>query len=74
VREARDHLPDNRFVLRTDVRSYYASIDHLMVLDQLAVHIKDRQVLNLLSQYLKRRAERGGTSGTSTRASPWAAR
>jgi RNA-directed DNA polymerase len=60
VREVRGHLPANRFVLRTDVRSYYASIDHLMVLDQLAVHIKDRRVLNLIGQYLKRTAERGG--------------
>ena len=31
-----------------------------MVLDQLAVHIKDRRVLNLIGQYLKRTAERGG--------------
>jgi len=60
VREVRDHLPDNRFVLRTDVKSYYASIDHLMLLDQLAVHIKDRRVLNLLGQYLRRTSERGG--------------
>jgi RNA-directed DNA polymerase len=61
VREVRDHLPDNRFVLRTDVNSYYASIDHLMLLDQLAVHIRDRRVLNLLGQYLKRTSERGGS-------------
>ena len=58
VREVRDHLPDNRFVLRTDVKSYYASIDHLMLLDQLAVHIKDRRVLNLLGQYLRRTSGR----------------
>jgi hypothetical protein len=37
----------NRFVLRTDVKSYYASIDHLLLLDQPAVHIRDRRVLNL---------------------------
>jgi RNA-directed DNA polymerase len=43
-------------VLSTDVKSYYASIDHLMLLDQLAVHIKDRRVLNLVSQYLRRSA------------------
>ena len=60
VREVRDHLPDNRFVLRTGVKSYYASIDHLMLLDQLAVHIKDRRVLNLIGQYLRRTSERGG--------------
>ena len=43
-------LPDNGFVMRTDVKSYYASIDHLMLLDQLAAHIKDKRVLNLLSR------------------------
>jgi RNA-directed DNA polymerase len=60
VRAVRDHVPENRFVLRTDVKSYYASIDHLMLLDQLAVHIKDRRVLNLIGQYLRRTSERGG--------------
>ena len=60
VREVCDHLSDNRFVLRTDVKSYYASIDHLKVLDELAVHLKDRRALNLVSQYLKRTSERGG--------------
>jgi hypothetical protein len=33
-----ENLPDNRFVLRTDVKSCHASIDHLMLPDQLAVH------------------------------------
>jgi RNA-directed DNA polymerase len=61
VRAARDHLADNCFVLRTDVKSYYASIDHLPLLDQLAVHIKDRRVLNLVGQYLRRTSERGGS-------------
>jgi hypothetical protein len=50
VREVRDHLVTNRFVLRTDVKSHYASIDHLLLLDELAVHIKDRRVLNLIGQ------------------------
>ena len=59
VREVRGKLIANRFVLRTDVKSYYASIDHLL-LDKLAVHIKDRRVLNLISQYLKRTSEWGG--------------
>jgi RNA-directed DNA polymerase len=61
VREVRDHVQDNRFVMRTDVESYYASIDHLRLLDQLAVHIKDRRVLNLMGQYLRRTSERGGS-------------
>jgi RNA-directed DNA polymerase len=61
VREVRGHLAANRFVLRTDVKSYYASIDHFLLLDQLAVHIRDRPVLNLLGQYLRRTSERGGS-------------
>jgi RNA-directed DNA polymerase len=61
VREVRDHLAVNRFVLRTDVRSYYASINHVLLLDQLAAHISDRRVLNLIGQYLRRTSERGGS-------------
>jgi hypothetical protein len=61
VREVRDHLKVNRFVLKTDVKSYYASIDHFLLLDQLAVHIKDKRVLSLMGQYLRRTSERGGS-------------
>ncbi len=60
VRKVLGHLADNRFVLRTDIKSYYASIDHFLLLDQLAEYIQDRRVLNLLGQYLRRCAERGG--------------
>jgi reverse transcriptase-like protein len=47
--------------LRTDVKSYYASIEHLLLLDQFGVHIKYRRVLNLIGQYLRRTSERGGS-------------
>jgi len=60
VRQVLANLAANRFVLRTDVKSYYASIDHFLLLDQLAVHITDRRVLNLMGQYLRRTSERGG--------------
>jgi RNA-directed DNA polymerase len=60
VREVLKALPQHRFVLKTDVRSYYASIDHQILMDRLAVHIADRQVLNLIGQSLQRCAERGG--------------
>jgi hypothetical protein len=60
VGEVLKALPQYRFVLKTDVRSYYASMDHQLVLDRLAVYIGDRAVLNLLGQYLRRYAERGG--------------
>ena len=61
VRRVMAHLPVNAFVLRTDVKSYYAAIDHHLLLDRLAVHVKDRRVLNLLGQYMRRTAERGGS-------------
>jgi hypothetical protein len=52
-------------VLRTEVQSYYASMDHLMLLDQLAVHIKDRRVLNLIGgQYLRRTSEQGSSANS----------
>jgi hypothetical protein len=69
VREVRDQLAANRLVLRTDVKSYYAFIDHLTLLDQLAVYIKDRRVLNLVGQYLRRTAERGGGTAGPARVS-----
>ncbi len=56
VRQVWAHLAENRFVLRTDVNSYYASIDHFLLLDQLAALIEDRRVLNLLGKYLRRTA------------------
>ncbi len=60
VRQVVRHLDTNRFVMRTDVKSYYASIDHHLLLDQLAAYIKDKAALNLIGQYLRRTAERGG--------------
>ena len=60
VRQVLQQLPQHRFVLKTDVRSYYASIDHQLLLDRLAVYIADREVLNLIGQYLRWCAERGG--------------
>jgi hypothetical protein len=60
VRRVMARLPHDPFVLKTDVQSYYASIDHQSLLDQLAIHIADRRIMNLIGQYLLRCAERGG--------------
>jgi RNA-directed DNA polymerase len=60
VRQVYDHLPANSFVFRTDVKSYYASIDHVALIDRLARHIKDNAILDLLVQYMRRTSERGG--------------
>ena len=53
-------LPQHRFVLKTDVKSYYASIGHVRLQEQLSKHIQDKGVLRLLWQYMHRCAERGG--------------
>jgi hypothetical protein len=53
-------LPAAQFVLKTDVARYYASIDHVKLLDRLAAVIPDRDILNLVSQMCGRVAERGG--------------
>ncbi len=68
VREVKAALSGNRFVMRTDVKSYYASIDGL------ACHIKDRDIVNLPGQYMRRTAGAAGGSGTMGRAFPWAVR
>jgi hypothetical protein len=47
VREVRGHRAANRFVLRTDVKSHYASINHVLPIDQLAAYIKDRPIPQL---------------------------
>ncbi len=60
VRRVMARLAGNRFVLKTDVKSYYASIDHHLLLDRLAARVRDKAVLNLIGQYLRRTAERAG--------------
>lgn len=42
IRQVSAHLPQNGFVLRTDVKSYYASIDHNMLMDRLAQYVSDK--------------------------------
>jgi RNA-directed DNA polymerase len=60
VTSIQDEIPNNTFVFRTDVKSYYESINHEILLDKLSVYIKDKMVMNLLSQYIKRCIESGG--------------
>ena len=60
VRSVYDKLPRYSFVLRTDIKGYYASIDHFLLMEQLAEHIKDKFILNLVWQYLHRMVEHGG--------------
>ena len=60
VRAVRDQLPNYAFVMRTDVKGYYEHIDHHRMLGMLAGHIKDRFILNLLCQAIRRSVTWGG--------------
>jgi RNA-directed DNA polymerase len=54
-------LPDYRYVMKTDVKDYYESIDHTILLRQLDKDITDPFIWRLLVQFVKRTVERGGT-------------
>ena len=57
-------------MIRTDVKSYYASIDHPCLIERLTRVIQARRVLNLIEQYLRRAAEQGGLFWESEREQP----
>jgi RNA-directed DNA polymerase len=54
-------LPDYRYVMKTDVKGYYESIDHTILLRQLDKDIADPFIWRLFVQFVKRTVERGGT-------------
>ncbi len=60
VRFVNAHLADNTFVFRTDVKSYYASIDHDILLGLLEQAVPDKRVLELIRQYVRRTIYDGG--------------
>jgi len=60
VRRLCQEIPGNAFVFRSDVKSYYASIDHEILFAQLKQHVADAHLLDLLWQYLRRTIYDGG--------------
>jgi hypothetical protein len=60
VREVTAHLDENTFVFRTDVKGYYASINHGILYHQVADYVDDEAVLDLVGQYLARFVSDGG--------------
>ncbi|RBO81906.1 reverse transcriptase/maturase family protein [Marinomonas aquiplantarum] len=54
VREVKTRVEDYKFVCRSDVDSYYATINHQILLKLLAEHIADVDVLALLAKMLTR--------------------
>jgi RNA-directed DNA polymerase len=64
------HLPGNAYVFRTDVKNYYAAIDHDILHSQLKEQIGDSRVLDLLLQYMRRTIYDGGLYTDVTRGIP----
>jgi len=60
VREVAAHLHENEFVFRTDVKGYYASINHDILFNLVSQYVREPMVLDLVHQYLKRFVSDGG--------------
>lgn len=60
VREVAAHLGEHKFVFRTDVKGFYASINHGILYGQVAALVDDPLVLDLVGQYLARFVSNGG--------------
>lgn len=59
-RWCRRRIPHYRYVCKTDVKDYYASIDQYTLLARLATLVRDRVLLNYLWQIIHRSVEYGG--------------
>ena len=60
VREVAGQVGANAFVFRTDVKGYYANIDHGIVMEMVKRYVDDDKVLGLVGQYLARFVSDGG--------------
>ncbi len=49
-----------KFVLRTDVKSYYDSIDHHILMNKLLHFVNDSIIISYVWQYLKRTVDHDG--------------
>jgi len=60
IKDLRSNINQYRFFCRSDVKSYYASIDHNILLSQAEKYIPDMTVIRLIWLYLKRTIDIGG--------------
>ncbi len=60
VRDVLTNYPENRFFCKTDVESYYDSIDHTTLMLKLHDYIGDRTITGYVWQFLNRCVEWGG--------------
>ena len=67
IAELAHALPNFRFVYRTDVKNYFASIRHAALRSQLARHIDHPIVLDLLQRFLQHTVNREGLHQTVRR-------
>lgn len=61
LREVRKDYGKYRFFCKTDVLSYYDSIDHYTLLMKLYPYVSDRRLMGYVWQFLNRCVEWGGT-------------
>jgi len=66
VRHICTRLPSDQFVFRSDVKSYYASIDHAVLLALVRDRIDDPRMLDLVAQYLHRTVDENCLYSTVT--------
>ena len=60
VRDVMNQLPKYKFFCKTDVYSYYDSIDHYVLLMKLHHYVEDRTIIRYVWQFLNRCVEWGG--------------
>ena len=54
VEKAQKLIKKNKFVYKTDIKSFYDSINHHILIEQLSEHITDQRILDLILQYCER--------------------
>lgn len=67
LREVKNNLLRYPFVIKSDVKSYYASIDHGIMMEKLHGVVRNKEVLRLIYQFLKRTVTFGGNYWTIER-------
>jgi len=70
VRDVMEQLPKYTFFCKTDVTSYYGSIDHYTLLMKLNDYIDDRIIIGYVWQFLNRCVEWGGLYQDSRKGIP----
>ena len=60
MRAVAANVSENTFVFRTDVKGYYASINHGILMDIVGKYVQEDAVLRLLRGYLRHYVSNGG--------------